>query len=340
MMAVLRYSLTLLLLCLPVVVGEIREFHVVLEPDSTVVHYSEGFLKAPGYIDLSDLKFSTTSSSYPDDFDPSIADDATYPDEADDVLGGEDDDNDDISPEAPAATNATDGGYRRLVGSGVSQVDIAVMHLPGSCANTRSGCDWTDFGVGAKSPEGDIRWCCSNDAVELGLCEGGPKYGKLIINTTLFSGAGSHRLVEIDPTGDVVDQKLKYGKFEESDKSGRYVVIFANCNDEGREVKVKGATVWKSDHGYLPGELFEFMYFYSFVTAVYLALMVTFGLSMCRYDMKKPVKASFSTLSSNSSRAFTIIVTGFPKPIFLWKSGFLEQLSWDSWKHFSAQELS
>ena len=273
-----RYSLYFLLLCgivLPqTVVSEIRDFRVVLEPDSTVVHYSEGYLKAPGYIDLSNLRFSTTGAYYPDDFDPTIADDATYPDEADDALaemdddfddGGEGDDNNNGEGGGDDATkddddnNDNNGGGRRLMETGVTQIDIAVMHLPGSCANTRSGCDWTDLGIGAKSPEGDVRWCCSADAVELGLCEGGPKYGKMIVNSTLFSGSGSHRMVEIDPTGDVVDQKLKYGEFEEANDSGRYVVIFANCNDEGREVLVHGATVWKSAHGYLPGELLSFI---------------------------------------------------------------------------------
>lgn len=274
--------------------SEIRDFRVVLEPDSTVVHYSEGYLKAPGYIDLSNLRFSTTGASYPYDFDPSIADDATYPDEADDGVTEMDDDDDgeggDDGGEGGADDDATNdddasgGGRRRLLDTGITQIDIAVMHLPGYCANTRSGCDWTDFGIGATSPEGDVRWCCSADAVELGLCEGGPKYGKLIVNSTKFSGSGSHRLVEIDPTGDVVDQKLKYGEFEEVDNNGRYVVIFANCDDEGREVLVKGATVWKSNHGYLPGELFEFMYFYAFVTLVYFALMGAYGLSMQRYS--------------------------------------------------------
>ncbi|CAB9523505.1 Transmembrane protein [Seminavis robusta] len=159
-------------------------------------------------------------------------------------------------------------------------LDIAVMHLPGSCANTRSGCDWTDFGIGSKSADGDVRWCCSQDAVELGLCDGGDKYGRLIVNNTQFTG--SHRFVEIPPTGQISDE-IRYGKIEEPNDSGRYVVIFANCNDEGREVLVTGATVWKSKHGYLPGELYEFMYFYIIVTLIYFGLMAAFALSMNAY---------------------------------------------------------
>jgi len=290
-MKMLRYSSALVLLCLPSAISDIVTSNVLLEPDSTMLKYWDGYLKAPGYIDLSDLKFSTTSGYYPDDF----GDDAVYPDEVDDTFGndGEDATGDDATDNdkdaAPAkgdnSKNATDGGYRRfLVGSGITQIDVAVMYLPGSCVNSRSGCFWPDLGIGAKSTEGDVRYCCSNDAVELGLCEGGPKYGKLILNNTLFSGSGSHREVEIDPTGDVTNKRLKYGKFEEADRSGRYVVIFANCNDGGREVTVKGSIVWKSAHGYLPGELFEFMYFYVAVTLIYFALMVGYGLSMNKYS--------------------------------------------------------
>lgn len=266
-------------MALPIALSEIRDFRVVLEPDSTVVHYSEGYLVAPGYIDLSDLKFTTTEVPY-DEFEPSDIDDAEYPDQVDDIagLGGDDA----TSSNAGGSGNSTaNGGGRNLVGTGVTQLDIAILHLPGECANTRSGCEWTELGIGATSADGDVRWCCSSDAVELGLCEGGPKYGSMIVNNTLFKG--SHRYVEIPPTGQMKDG-IRYGKIEEPTKSGRYIVILANCNDQGREVLVTGSTVWKSAHGYLPGELFGFMHFYIFVTIAYFILMGTYGYSMKVYE--------------------------------------------------------
>jgi len=39
--------------------AEIRDLRVLLQPDSTLVHFSEGYLVAPGFIDLSLLKFIT-----------------------------------------------------------------------------------------------------------------------------------------------------------------------------------------------------------------------------------------------------------------------------------------
>jgi len=274
--SVLRLALAWLLLS--PANSEIRDLHFYLEPDSTLIHFSQGYVMAPGYIDLGELKFQILDNdgfeNFPDEFD--MGDDM----DIDDLVGIADDDG-----------NATQPPRRRLADPGITMLDIAVVYLPASCANTRTGCDWTEFGIGARGDEGDIRYCCSTDAVELGLCEGGDKYGRLIVNSTTFSGSGNHRFIEIPPTGNMTEQ-IRYGKIEEPDKSGRFIVVFANCNDEGREVLVTGATVWKSKHGYLPGELFEFMYFYLFVTLVYFVLMAAFGICMninaeARIDIEK-----------------------------------------------------
>jgi hypothetical protein len=64
------------------------------------------------------------------------------------------------------------------------------------------------------------------------------------------------------------------------DETGRYVVVFANCNDGGREIMVTGMALWESKHGRLPGELFEFMHFYTALWACYVILLVWFGMLM------------------------------------------------------------
>lgn len=43
--------------------AEIRQFDGLIEADSTYIHYSEGYIIAPGFIDLSQLSFSTSESS-------------------------------------------------------------------------------------------------------------------------------------------------------------------------------------------------------------------------------------------------------------------------------------
>jgi hypothetical protein len=136
-----------------------------------------------------------------------------------------------------------------------STIDIAAFHLPEDCASTRSGCDWIELGIGARSEDGEeLRWCCSPDAVSMGLCSG-THQGRLILQDSFN---GKHRSINVPATGEYSDH-LTTGPFKTSDQSGKYVVVFANCNDNGRTVMIQGKTVWKSNHGYLPGDLFGLM---------------------------------------------------------------------------------
>lgn len=109
----------------------------------------------------------------------------------------------------------------------------------------------------------------------------------MIIDNDNF--VGNHRQVTIPATGEY-DAHLNYGKFEEQGEfeaksaSGKYVVAFANCNDGGRQVIVEGKTVWKSRHGYLPGDLFGLMYFNAFLFAVYFVVLMWYGITMKMYE--------------------------------------------------------
>jgi hypothetical protein len=136
------------------------------------------------------------------------------------------------------------------------------------------------LGVGARTEDGVLRYCCSNDAIDLGLCAG-TQYGRLIMDAQNF--AGKHRLVNIPATGDY-DNNLKYGRFEQKAENGKYIVVFANCNDEGRPVIVEGHTVWKSDHGYLPGDLFGLMYFFALMFFIYFGMLLWYGTAMKMYE--------------------------------------------------------
>jgi hypothetical protein len=138
------------------------------------------------------------------------------------------------------------------------------------------GCDWPDLGIGARTEDGVIRYCCSNDAIDLGLCQGS-QYGRLIMDATKFSG--KHRYKNVPAAGEF-DEQLKYGRFEQKSDSGKYVLAMANCNDEGRPVKVKGHTIWKSVHGYLPADLFGLMYFFAALTIIYFFMLAWYGITM------------------------------------------------------------
>lgn len=84
-----RIPFFLLLLCLcSFATAEIRSFSGIIEAASSYIHYSEGYLVAPGYVDLSNLKFSTLDYVV----DEELADDKLFEGEENDDLGGEGDD--------------------------------------------------------------------------------------------------------------------------------------------------------------------------------------------------------------------------------------------------------
>lgn len=162
------------------------------------------------------------------------------------------------------------------------KIDIICLYEPEECSNSRDGCDWTKLGVGAKDGQGGIRWCCSPDAIENGFChEGHNGYGRLIVNSTTFKG--QHRFITV-PSSGKLQTKVRYGTFEEPTNSGKYVLIIANCNDNGRDVLVDGQYTWYSKHGYLPGNLFGEMFFFVFVTAIFLIITLWYGISMKFYE--------------------------------------------------------
>jgi hypothetical protein len=166
--------------------------------------------------------------------------------------------------------------FRKLDVSGQTFVDFIAFKLPDSCANTKNGCDWTELGVGAKHSDGTIRWCCSQSAVTLGLCQGEENYGRLIVDAKKLPG--KKRQIAIDNKGNLT-MAVSNGRINE-DESGNYVMIMANCNDGGRDVLVNGVAAYKSVHGYLPGELWGFLYFFAAMTIGYFVIFLWYSMAM------------------------------------------------------------
>jgi Lung seven transmembrane receptor len=258
------------------------DYSLILEPTDAEVHYNDGYIIAPGFIDLGSLKFAPIS--------PTVGtyDGTAYDD--DDLSGGSGDGDDDNRRDLRRHVAVVSHPKRQqfqpqpqpqgrsaAATSTFTVLDVVIFHLPQKCVHQREGCDWPQLGVGKHIPDGRklLRWCCSEETVAYGMCRN-DTMGRLLIDDTLFTG--NHREVTIPDEGEVTET-IKYGKMEET-QSGTYVVLFANCNQHGREIYVNGETVWKSKHGYLPGELYGFMYFYVIVTVVYFALWTMYGYAM------------------------------------------------------------
>lgn len=255
---------------------DIQPFDLVLQPTDAFVHYNDGYIRAPGSIDLGGLTFTAISETY--GIDDEIFEDIV------DLLG------DDVYENIPNSTLAplegddyegdpADEPPRRRLDGGIetdaTALDIAIFRLPAKCVHSKTGCDWPGLGVGNRSDDGSLRWCCSAEALALGDCQE-EDYGRLMIDPEKF--VGNHRFIVV-PNEGPMSKQIKYGKMEEV-QSGTYVVLYANCNERGREILVKGESVWVSKHGYLPGELFGFMFFYILTTCLYFGLLLWYGISM------------------------------------------------------------
>lgn len=271
--------------------SEFRRFDGEINAASNYIHFSEGYVVTPGYIDISNLVFASADEGSPSAYVPedrewnddhvAVVEEATEDPRNSD--NRDSDNNDDDNNNRSLEEDIGDGTESSIV-SGSTYVDIVLFHEPSECANTRLGCDWTDLGVGANDGLGNLRWCCSDDAIGLGLCRGGAKQqGRLIVDSEKFNG--QHRFLGVPPSGKW-SRAVKFGMFSLKDESetGKYVMVVANCNDvQGRNLTVTGEYVWKSAHGYLPGNLFGEMYFYFAVAICYLVLLVWYSIRYSLY---------------------------------------------------------
>jgi hypothetical protein len=113
---------TVLVLVLSLAVqAEIRDFTGVIQADSSFIHYSEGFIVAPGYIDLSELSFSTLDNGggvYDgEERDPTTDEDGGTGERNDDDTV---DDDDNFPGDESVNPNKDEGGGRLLTDNAIS----------------------------------------------------------------------------------------------------------------------------------------------------------------------------------------------------------------------------
>lgn len=293
MMTTSLFALATLLLAVVPAQAEFRRFDGDIQAASNYIHYSEGYVVAPGYVDISNLVFvaSTDVDGTKELGQSSIDGGGSLVDNGytqNEVLDWDDDDTGNLEAGTTDDHNVDDGGGgggRWLVDNvetGATFVDIVIFHEPPSCANTYLGCDWSDLGVGGNDGVGNLRWCCSGDAITLSLCTGGPKQeGRLIINHQF---QGEHVVLPVPALGKW-EKRVTSGYFDlkktGDQGTGKYIMLVANCNEKkGRNLTVSGQYVWKSVHGYLPGNLFGEMHFFSLLVILYVILIAWYGLKM------------------------------------------------------------
>jgi len=243
--------------------SEIRTFEGPLDASSDSIHFSEGYLDAPGFIDLSGLQFTNNDdgrSNYNNLQDAKVDENQVVDDDED----------------------YHNGGGRRLMQRemqyGIQMIDLVLFREPEECRRKKGECDWSKLGIGASDDEGDLSWCCSKDSISLGLC-GVAQLNRIIIKPEF---EGHTRSILVPRTG-FVQLSVQDGLIEEK-ISGKHILVISNCNDDGRNMLVSGKYVWMSKGGYLPGDLFGDMYFLLFLTLSYGGLLAWYFVSMKLYE--------------------------------------------------------
>lgn len=183
-----------------------------------------------------------------------------------------------------------------------SVIDIVIFPLPSYCMKDETKCQWSELGIGKLTPDDqELRWCCSEETVPLGLCTSND-IGRLLIDSNKFNGIQLSISVPYDGNEVIVknDSSNEQQYIISEDKSADYAVMFGNCNTlYGRQVAVIGNLIFESKHGYLPGELYGFMLFYIMITFVYIILFVWYALLMklnyeSRIDIEKWIITAIS----------------------------------------------
>ena len=159
-----------------------------------------------------------------------------------------------------------------------SVVDVVLFYEPQDCIDsvaTQShpgGCDWTTLGIG-ENGNGDLLWCCTEEHLARGRCDG--PVDRLILDRNKFQGLA--RSLDIPGPPDTLSKQiLKNPVFDipSTSASGKYVLIMANCNVNGRLVEAEGTYAYRSKSGYLPADLIGAMRFYFLMLIVYSLLIL------------------------------------------------------------------
>lgn len=158
-------------------------------------------------------------------------------------------------------------------------IDIVLFQVPDDCKRNKwGGCDWTLLGVGIRDEwmPGGVGYCCSAEAVSNGSCSS-DDLGRLLVNHNMFQGV--HKVVPV-PSENNQEFTIDEPAFD-IQKTGDYVMLFANCFDPGMDVFTMGTMSSESEKGYkLPGELYQLMFFYVGMTIAYFVIILWYWCGM------------------------------------------------------------
>ncbi|KAG6526950.1 transmembrane protein 87A-like [Zingiber officinale] len=119
--------------------------------------------------------------------------------------------------------------------------------------------------------------CCTRELHDQNLC----KVGEVIIRPSQDNSDGPVRVQTFfDGNGEEATMNAQAIPIN---KTGMYYLYFMFCDPQLVGTVIKGRTVWRNPHGYLPGKMAPLMTFYGFMSLAYLLLGLFWFLQFVRH---------------------------------------------------------
>jgi hypothetical protein len=280
--------------------AEVRPFSGNLEPVPFFVHWTFGDIQAPGQVDLSKLRFSTPIvRSFNGAANSSAVDIALFQLPADVCSAS--------NPRCDEVWTTLGVGKRHRNSNNRNNDDDGTKNNNNNNHN-RDG--------------STLLWCCTSLDYKNGRCDG--PVNRLIIDQSIFQG--QLRVIDIpgplvDLQNKTVDDPILHIPFHSNttnatpatttaptdgtasasgSASGKYVLVMANCNPNGRLVHVEGTYAFQSKLGYLPTDSIGVMHLFFALTAAYSALLLVW-MGYASFYASHPDTSSRSTTTVTTS---------------------------------------
>jgi hypothetical protein len=141
------------------------------------------------------------------------------------------------------------------------------------------------LGLKVKNKNGELELvhCCTAELVLSGVCE---EAMTLILSQDATQGTYIYD-IEFTPqeVSNMTGPVRVEARFDVPHKGLRYLLI-SSCNDMTGTVIISGKTEWRNPYGYLPGDLFGFLSFFSRLAAFYIVIGVIWAIACARHWKK------------------------------------------------------
>ena len=152
------------------------------------------------------------------------------------------------------------------------------------------------LGVKIKNKDGieEHVFCCTPELQSSGFCD---EPLTLILQPDVAKGTYVHE-VEFLPTekGSNVTGPVKVDRVFKIPFKGIKYLLFSSCNDFAGLIRINGQTEWKNPFGYLSGELYGFLAFFSRLAGAYIVIGAIWAIACARHWKELMILQNYVTV--------------------------------------------